>query len=366
MLNYRNQILHGDVFDKLAELPEKSVHCCVTSPPYWQVRSYGIAGEFGMESTMAEYQQKMESFFLAVKRVLRDDGIFWVNLGDKYKDHQRMLLPERMAIMAQDQGWLVRQRVVWHKPNVCPESSPSRPHTDYEDIYMFTKGKKYYYDPDAVRISNGKEASLDEYLKLGGDYQQEGKKRYIDGFSKSNHALTHPGGRNLRAVWTLSVKPRYGHQASFPVEIPEKCILGSTSAHGCCPVCGAQYRRITALSPEAKAKMGKSWHDHQDDIGTGQRGTPTALKGPQKYTIGWKPDCDCGCPNVVPAVVLDPFMGSGTTAIACIDNGRDYIGIELNQEYINTAEKRIFEFKQQIQKAESKNVQLALIEEETA
>ena len=179
------KILIGDVFDKLAELPGESVHCVVTSPPYWSLRDYGIKGQIGLEATFAEHGDVLVRVFREVRRVLRGDGTLWLNYGDSYytdqsgqlgkgldgnirkgrrgrysktaaKEYKRkdlMLMPARIALSLQDDGWWVRSEIVWQKPNCLPEFVHDRPACSHEKIYLLTKSARYFYDAEAVRTA---------------------------------------------------------------------------------------------------------------------------------------------------------------------------------------------------------------------
>lgn len=215
-------LIEGDVRDVLPRLPDESVQCVVTSPPYWGLRDYGIAGQIGLESTLAGYINKLTNIFSDVRRVLRPDGILWLNIGDGYtsgnrgwrapdrknpnramsvrpdnppglKDKDLLGVPWRLAFALQADGWFLRSDVIWHKPNVTPESVKDRPTRAHEYLFMLSKNERYAYYPEAI--------------------MEEGEQ----------------GRRNRRTVWSINTAPSLGaHVASFPPELVEPCLLAST------------------------------------------------------------------------------------------------------------------------------------------
>ena len=306
-----NTILHGDVLDKLKEIETESIQCVVTSPPYWGLRDYGSDGQLGLEETPELYVENMVNVFREIKRVLKDDGTCWLNLGDSYygggwkgaslnknsgdiqkahkgthcgeqikhdpkhpiiKTKDLVGIPWRVALALQADGWYLRQDIIWHKPNPMPESVQDRCTKAHEYIFLLTKSANYFYDADAVRepVAESSIGRLNQNID-----QQVGTTR-ANGGKKSNGNLKAVGdiekGRNKRSVWTITTKPyKEAHFAVFPPELPELCI-------------------------KAGSKEGDT--------------------------------------------VLDPFFGSGTTGWVAQRLGRKWIGIELNAKYIKIAEKR--------------------------
>ena len=374
------RILHGSCLERLRDLPDGSVQCCVTSPPYWGLRDYGHSDQLGLEPTPEAYVANMVAVFREVRRVLREDGVLWLNLGDSYaagggiggdgfhdgranrnsrgrspvssglKPKDLVGIPWRVAFALQADGWWLRQDIIWHKPNPMPESVTDRCTKAHEYIFLLTKSARYYYDSEAV-----KEASVDpESLrpegrgKRNGDkfrnHDGEGFARTRVGFEKLE-GKTYPT-RNRRSVWTVSTKPYSGaHFATYPPDLIEPCILAGTSERGRCKACGAAWERIVergeytkADKPSARKGDGDNPHAH-----TGARSIMEMVGGghvPTK-TIGWQPTCQCNAGEPIPCVVLDPFNGSGTTGEVCIKHGRHYVGCELNQDYIELAKKRL-------------------------
>lgn len=321
-------ILVGHVIDRLRELPDESVHCVVTSPPYFGLRDYGVPGQIGLEPTLADYLATMVAVFRDVRRVLRSDGTCWLNIGDSYasawpapntrrniidnpmsagkrgperqsklsgvlKEKDLMMVPARLAIALQDDGWWIRSDVIWGKPNPMPESVTDRPTTAHEHIFMLSKSARYYCDMDAVRLPLAV-ASID---RLAQNVESQNGSERANGGAKTNGTMkavrgkymplhinpnrndgggsefAERGGANLRNVWMVATKGFDGaHFAVFPPEIPRRCIL-------------------------------------------------------------------MGCPPG--GTVLDPFLGSGTTLLVADQLGRNGIGIELNPSYAAMAEQRI-------------------------
>jgi len=297
-----NQIIQGDCRDTLPTLPDNSVDCCVTSPPYWGLRDYGVDGQLGLEKTPQEYVQGMVDVFTQVYRVLKPEGTLWLNLGDSYasggrginehlvqkmgnkqasaqalgakrpapglKDKDLVGIPWRVAFALQEYGWYLRQDIIWHKPNPMPESVRDRCTKAHEYIFLLSKSRKYYFDQEAI-----KEESIDPIGKhRGGSLIKAARGEKGDSkvawhnHGGSEESLYSDGKANKRSVWSVATRPyKDAHFATFPPELITPCILA-------------------------------------------------------------------GCPK--DGIVLDPFMGSGTTAEVAYKLGRNYIGCELNPAYI--------------------------------
>lgn len=313
------RIIQGDCIEGLRTLPDASVHCCVTSPPYWGLRDYGHAGQIGLESTPEAYVSRMVEVFREVRRVLREDGTLWLNLGDSYcggggyapdapcnkrraegeswgamnafstregearkkarpgytppglKAKDLVGIPWRVAFALQADGWWLQQDIIWHKPNPMPESVRDRCTKAHEYVFLMTKSERYFYDAEAV--SEAVASSSVSRLQQPTLPEQAGSLR-VPG--KTNGPMKAVGGtdtRNRRSVWTVTTKPYSGaHFATMPPDLVEPCIKA-------------------------------------------------------------------GCPEG--GTVLDPFAGSGTTLAVAATLGRNAIGCELNPEYIALAERRI-------------------------
>ena len=377
----------GSATERLAALPAQSVHCIVTSPPYWGLRTYkGDSGMIGLEPTWNDHVNNLLSLFEECRRALRDDGTLWLNYGDAYwsnpgngrgkakqadggKPHhsgaprtgkafrpkQLMMMPARLAIAMQDAGWILRSEIIWHKPNPMPESATDRPTCGHEKLFLFSKQPRYFYDSVAVRTGLS-ESTVERFGPTGNPNGRNGQ--FEDGtkpdtvFSGKRPKWVGPnpdrndGGRghvapegsaNLRNVWKIPTQGYKGaHFATFPPALVEPCIKAGTSETGCCAECGAPWVRVVEKSG---GRTGQSWHDHDDDLGRGQRGAVSA-PGYKVETRGWQAGCDCDA-AIVPCTVLDPFGGAGTTALAANRLQRDAVLIEISPEYAEMARQRL-------------------------
>jgi DNA modification methylase len=301
------EILTGDVRQRLADIPDGSVRCCVTSPPYWGLRDYGNDGQIGLEQTPEAYVAEMVEVFREVRRTLTDDGSLWLNLGDSYngaamnrsgvhgytdnrsnrserfgtggvknlKPKDLVGIPWRVAFALQADGWWLRQDIIWHKPNPMPESVTDRCTKAHEYVFLLTKSARYYYDADALREQtvtaiDGRGSTQER--KEAGHPTRYGMANRGDGWSMPSISAPE-GGRNKRSVWSITTKPFKGaHFAVMPEALAEPCVLAG-SAPG--------------------------------------------------------------------DLVLDPFTGSGTVAVVALRNNRRFIGVELNPEYVDIANDRI-------------------------
>lgn len=325
-----NTILHGDALKILKELSSNLVDCVVTSPPYWGLRDYGSNGQLGLESTLDEYIQKMTEVFREVRRVLKDEGTLWLNMGDGYcsqpagniipsgfsqtrpsrrkhgigtetvdlpqkqygslKPKDLIGQPWRLAFALQADGWYLRSDIIWAKPNPMPESVTDRPTKSHEYIFLMSKQAKYFYDAEAIKEPSSGYTKMpdgwDTDAGAHGSFHREGREkgrkirgheRPHQGFDEKWDCITKAeqgaNGRNKRSVWTVATQPfPEAHFATFPEKLIEPCIKA-------------------------------------------------------------------GCP--VGGLVLDPFMGSGTVALVTLKLDRHYLGIELSTDYIKIAEKRL-------------------------
>jgi DNA modification methylase len=376
------RILVGDVMDGLAQIADGSVHCCVTSPPYYALRDYGIEGQIGLESTPAEYVARMVDVFREVRRVLRDDGVCFLNLGDSYnayngnrgassglsaptndeapplpgghgltakgmKPKDLMMMPWRVAIALQDDGWWIRSVIVWAKKSPMPESATDRPTSSWEPIFLLAKNARYYYDAEAVKEPMSEAA---EKRQSYGRKNQWGHiidaNQHADSRShedaKSYGADDAPASRNQRNVWHLGPEPyKEAHFATYPSEIPRRAIKAGTSEKGCCPTCGAPWSRIVSKTQVIRERPNDYTKRNGAD-GTGNS-CANSVAGVESRTIGWEPTCKCPLHVPVPCMVLDPFLGSGTTVAVARELGRHGVGCELNPEYAAMARVRIGE-----------------------
>jgi site-specific DNA-methyltransferase (adenine-specific) len=284
----------------------KSAHCCVTSPPYFRRRDYGVAGQLGWERDAASFVLKLAAAFDEVRRVLRDDGLLWVVVDDTVVRGAKQAIPWRLALALVDRGWQLRSEVIWHKPNVLPHGSASCPRRSHETVLLLTPSAgAYYYDPEAI-----KEAAK---------------------FARGTGAT-----RERRSVWTIPHCAVPGHHATFPEELVRLMIAASTSDHGVCADCGAQYSRLVE-----KARVYDHRTTRQPTPSSPYLGQPDVRRGvlTVSKTLGWEAGCACGS-GVVPALVLDPFVGSGTTARVATSMGRRCAASDLSRAYVQAASRK--------------------------
>jgi len=261
--------------DKLKEIPEQSIHTCITSPPYFNLRNYGHKDQLGLESSSEEFIQNLVNVFSEVKRVLRDDGTLWLNMGDTWDKKKQLLgIPWRTALALQQNGWVLRSDIIWNKPNVMPSSVQDRVTNCHEYIFLLSKNKKYYYDNEIIKEDSTFKNSKGEFRPNGmaGIGKKNAGKEGFEIRSGLSNMKEQPK-RNKRSVWTITNKPfKDAHFAVFPPDLIEPCVLA-------------------------------------------------------------------GCPEE--GTVLDPFAGSGTTALVAQKHNRNAVLVELNEEYIKIAKKRI-------------------------
>jgi len=377
------KVLTGDCREVLKTLPDCSVHCCVTSPPYWGLRDYGHDSQIGLEQTPEDYVAEMVAVFREVRRVLREDGVLFLNLGDSYwggkgqngtskalgnakergyqqprgtivsemrpqdgkhdtlKPKDLVGIPWRVAFALQADGWYLRQDIIWAKPNPMPESVTDRCTKAHEYIFLLAKSERYYYDNEAVKeaATTPVDDPRNVRTKNNGEDAVATKIRGED----TQCGTPSPGTRNRRSVWTVATQPYSGaHFATFPPALITPCIMAGTSERGCCPKCGKPWERVVE-----KPEMPKVETSTLDRYGTGDAGVHRKVG--QAYqdwraanpdrTTGWCPGCSCGG-EPVPCTVLDPFGGSGTTGSVASGLGRAAVLVELNPEYAKLAQDR--------------------------
>lgn len=317
------RMLVGDAVECLRRLPAKSVDCVITSPPYFALRNYQVDGQIGLEANVDGWVVNLMAVAEEIARVLKDEGVFWLNLGDSYarkREHgappkSLVLAPERLLLALADHGWLIRNKVVWTKRNPMPSSVRDRLTCTWEPLYMLTRSGHYYFDLDAIRVPH---TSLRKPTKtkisgrrpewagpLAGD--QSGLDRL-----KAAGLPGHPLGKNPGDSWMIPTSNfRGGHHATFPGALVRRPLL-ATCPERVCLTCGCAWRR------QAVAR----------DLGR------VALLG------ALRPSCECGA-EWQPGVVLDPFFGSGTVGVVAKKMGRSWIGVELNPEFAAMAGRRI-------------------------
>lgn len=225
----------GDSLSVLKNLPSESVQCCVTSPPYFGLRDYGVDGQIGLEPTPDEYIAKMVEVFREVRRVLRDDGTLWLNIGDSYdKEKQLVGIPWRLAFALQSDGWYLRQDIIWHKPNPMPESVKDRCTKAHEYIFLLSKSQRYQFDSDAIKEKGtGKDPGNKSHKHVKKAFGQvangNNRERTKLGLAKIRACET----RNRRSVWSIASRPYRGaHFAVFPPQLVERCILSGCPTGG--------------------------------------------------------------------------------------------------------------------------------------
>jgi len=356
-------------------LADKSVQMVCTSPPYYSLRDYGVHGQIGLESSVAEYLQTMVQVFREVRRVLRDDGTVWCNMGDSYSQSQMgrnrngcgnipapcrefvadpgrgfcgiapknlLGIPWRLAFALQDDGWILRSDIIWSKPNPMPESVTDRPTKSHEYVFLLAKRERYFYDAEAVR----EKAEYGYRCTTGGKTSEKWGRQQVASpvDSRNPSAVTTYGsdpsaGRNLRSVWTITPRAFTGaHFATFPSELVERCVKAGTSERGQCPKCGKAWER------QLERTFVGSYHDHKLDgiaYGLRQNGKGPATKYERPRDLGWRPGCTCPPHEPVPQVVFDPFGGAGTVPLVASNLGRRGVMTELNPAYIALARRRI-------------------------
>ncbi|MFL6136717.1 MAG: DNA-methyltransferase [Frankiaceae bacterium] len=308
----RNTILIGDALTRLRALPTASVDCVVTSPPYYQLRDYGVTGQLGLEANVDDWAEALRLVLAEVGRVLAPTGSLWLNLADSFSRHPRygasakslLLAPERMLLALAEDGWLVRNKVVWAKPNPMPNPVRDRLTLTYEVVYLLVRGPRYFFDLDAIRAPVGKpvermharHASWAAPLASDRDWLKR------PGADRSGHPL----GKNPGDVWTIPPQPfRGAHFATFPEALVRRPLL-ATCPEAVCTACRQPWRR---------------------------RPSAVAQPGPLK-------PCGCDAP-AVPGLVLDPFFGTGTVGVVATQLGRDWLGIEPSPAYAELARQRL-------------------------
>lgn len=379
MIGCTYQVLLGDALTRLREMPDESVHAWITSPPYWALRDYGVAGQLGLEATPEEYIERMVEVFREARRVLRRDGVLFLNLGDCYANdakwggatggkHAKALhgdtgigrrrktsglkpkelvgMPWRIALALQADGWWLRTDLVWHKPNVQPEAVEDRPTRDHEYIFMLTRAEHYFCDMEAVRqpVTGGAHPR-------GSGLHKKARQEELVGGTRQNASISEAitglvTARNLRTVWSIQTAANGAaeHFATYPEELPALCIRMATSEVGCCRACGAPVRR---LLEKVRLKDGRPVEDlpamrdqslERPDSGQGFGHWRITT---ERRTIGWGFGCGCFAGAPVPCTVGDFFSGTATTGAAALKLGRNYRGIELNPKYQKLSLRRL-------------------------
>jgi site-specific DNA-methyltransferase (adenine-specific) len=322
-MNLLNSVIVGDALTELRRLPAGSADCCVTSPPYFRLRNYQVAGQLGLEGTVDEWVEHVRVICQEVARVLTPTGGLWLNVGDSYSrnvhygaaDKSLLLAPERLLMALLADGWIVRNKVIWAKPNPMPTSVRDRLNTTHEYVYFLTRQPRYFFDLDAIRVPHRSQRSAIQGTAIMPSAPPDWSGPLAgsnDGLNrlKADGRVGHPLGKNPGDVWTIATASgQSGHHATFPerlIEIP----IRSTCPRRACQKCGTPWRRSAARSLGHLAVAGE-------------------LRPGCSCEAGWRP-----------GVVLDPFMGSGTTAAVANRLDRSWIGIELNPGFAAAAKLR--------------------------
>lgn len=305
----RNTILTGDATTRLRELPSVTVDCVITSPPYFGLRDYGVAGQLGLEPTVDAWVAGLRPVFRQLARVLKPSGCVWLNLGDSFSRHGRygappkglLLAPERLVLALAGDGWLVRNKVIWAKTNPLPSSATDRLTLTYEVVYFLVRSKRYYFDLDAIRqpyrsvpAKHGRRASARSATWAGPLAAPRDGLRRIQAVGPAGHVrLKNPGD-----VWPLATRGYAGaHFATFPETLVRRPLL-ATCPPVTCTTCGSPAR--------------------------------------SEHRLG----CRCNAP-LTPGLVLDPFFGTGTVGVVARQLDRDWLGIELSPAYVRLAWQRL-------------------------
>lgn len=339
----------GDALDRLREMPDQSVHCAITSPPYYRLRDFGVAGQIGLEPTPSKYVARLVEVLRELRRVLRDDATLWLNMGDSYcasggdygaKPKDLLGIPWMVAFALRADGWYLRSEIIWHKLNPMPDSTKDRPTRSHEQLFLLSKSANYYYDAAAIAEPSDSDGEVQKVPVPSGWDTDPGAHRTIHqkGRPALRYAEIRMATRNKRSVWTIATEPfPDAHFATFPSALVEPCILAGTSEKGVCAACGAPWIRQT----ETEYRRHDKWFGNKQDARHNRGKAGTAYNEPiATRTTDWQPTCDCNA-GTVAATVLDPFAGSGTVGLVADRLGRDAVLIELNPDYVQIARKRL-------------------------
>lgn len=383
-LGRRSVVLVGDVLRRLADVPDGSVQCVVTSPPYWGLRDYGVAPTawpeatfrpafdlppvtvpamacpLGLEPDLLAFVAHLVLVFREVARVLRPDGVAWVNLGDSYatgtnaarKPSARtdvaahagrsqgerrtppglaaknlLLQPHRAALALQADGWTLRNDDVWAKTSPVPESVTDRTTRSHEYVFQLTRGPRYFFDALAV-------AEPAKSSHSGNATRSYGVERGRAGDHRAYGVPWSGETRNPRSVWAVAAEPFDGaHFAAFPSRLALRCVLAATSEVGACPSCGSPWRRMVARGAAVDDRGGRRKHA---EVRARQGGTGALATGEHfaREHVGWERGCRCPHARPAPCVVLDPFAGTGTALAVADALGHVGVGVEAQPAYV--------------------------------
>lgn len=336
-----DQIIVGDARTALEALPTDSIDCVVTSPPYFRLRNYGHQNQIGLEESADEWVDELRLVARGLRRVLKPTGSLWLNLGDTFSRHTTdgarpkslVLAPERLALALTSDGWVLRNKVIWAKTNPMPTSVRDRLSCTWEIVYFFSREEHYFFDLDAIREPHARHGESGRAVRRRGERVSRRRQRqkawsvpesWRGPSSGSNGGLDrlkamglsgHPLGKNPGDVWLLPTAAYRGaHHAVYPERLIEKPIL-ATCPEKVCLGCGAPW-----LRPRQPP---------QDGTAAASRPRPPTQQ------------CGCSRAGTRPGIVLDPFIGSGTTAVVAEHHRREWLGIEINAELAALAEQRI-------------------------
>lgn len=330
------RIYAGDNRVTLPNIGAGSVHCVVTSPPYYAQRDYGgESDQIGREQTPEEYVAQIVKVMDEVRQTMRRDATLWLNLGDKFIDGHLLGMPWRVAFAMKAAGWILRSDIIWHRTNAMPSGQRDRPTCNHEYIFLFAREKNYFYDDVAIR-----EPAAPGAVKFSGNTGPK-TSRYnpTDRSDAGNKNHTPTDDRTKRTVWPVPTAiEKEDHFAVFPRNLIMPCILAGTSEFGCCMKCGSPYVRVT----ERERVPTRPGHDTKVSGDSEKEGN----RDPQRHvtevtTLGWQKNCACDTDKVKPCVVLDPFGGLFTTACAAISRKRRAIVCELNPKYIEIGKRKL-------------------------
>ncbi len=308
-------------------------------------------GSLGLEPEPLLYVSHLIELFRGVRRLLKPTGVVWLNLGDTFfhagkgrravvecglKPKDLIGIPWRTALALQADGWYLRSDVIWHKPNPVPEPARDRPIRAHELLFLLSRQPRYYYDAEAVRepAASRPSSSRQARSSSAGRYAQLRDPMVRSANPYARRGAPESKDRHRRSVWTVPTQAFHGsHTATFPAKLVEPCVLAGTSAAGCCSQCGRPWERMLEVTYRPLSKRRQ------------KRSDPRVFEIEMRQvresrTLGWRPTCGCGAP-AVPAVVMDPFAGTGTALKVAQALGRHAVGIELNAEYVALIKERL-------------------------
>ena len=334
----------GDCVELMKEMPDKSIDTVITSPPYYNLRNYQVDGQIGMESSLEEYHKRLLEVTAEIYRVIKPSAVLFWNHGDSYDDKCLAMQNERLIIrMIDEQGFILRNRIIWNKPNGMPSSVTDRFSNKYEPVYMLTKQKSYWFDLDSVRVPHA-ESSIKRISQNNGNPVFNGNKQRghpVGADTLDPNQFCHALGKNPGDVWTIPTQPyKESHFATFSVALITPLIKTGCPAE-ICPVCGFARERITEKFDFGVADSDTAYQNGNAKSLSQKRQAYRKAgfeSPPAPKPVGWT-SCDCG-KSFIAGTVLDPFCGSGTVLEVCRKLNRNAIGLELNPDYEKLIAKR--------------------------